>query len=123
MRVICYRNLRRQVWSIAEIRGRNGVGHVIAHQRHVILANVSFVVKEPARRRVIRNRRREVHAWAMGELVETVPAGRQIPITYNPYRAPTFTTRDEQTPIHSSPFVRFTELNGAIAVPVNDAPL
>jgi hypothetical protein len=123
MHVSCYRNLRRRVWSIAEIRGRNGVGRVIAHQRRVILADVSFVVKEPARQRVIRNRRREVHGWAMGDLAETVPAGRQVPITYNPSRAPTFTTRDEQTPIHASPFVRFTELNGAIAVLVNDAPL
>jgi hypothetical protein len=33
MRVACYRNLRRRDWSIAEVRGINGVGRVISHER------------------------------------------------------------------------------------------
>lgn len=46
--MVCYRNLRRRDWSIAEVRGNDGIGRVIAHEHSVALANVTFVVKEPA---------------------------------------------------------------------------
>lgn len=122
MRVVCYRNLRHHNWSIAKVTGNNGIGRVIAHERSLILANVAFVVKQPARQRVIRNRCREVHAWAAGELVDTMPSGPRTPITYNPYRAATFTTRQEAIPVHNALFVEFTATRGALAVLTREAP-
>jgi len=121
MRVVCYRNLRRRDCSIAEVKGDSGIGRVIAHECCVALADVTFVVKEAARQRVIQNRRREVHAWAVGELVENLPTPNcRTPITYNPYRAAIFTTREGLTPVHASPFVEFTDSRGALAVLPDD---
>jgi hypothetical protein len=73
LRVICYRNLRRQDWPIAEVKGNNGIGSVLAHGRSIALADVAFVVTEPASQHVIRNRYSEVPAWSVGELVEILP--------------------------------------------------
>lgn len=54
--MICYRNLRCRVCSIAEVSGNDRIGSVIAHERSVSLANAGFVIKEPARQCVIRSR-------------------------------------------------------------------
>jgi hypothetical protein len=116
LRVVCYRSLRRRDWSIAEVRGINGVGRVISHERRVTLADVRFVVKETARQRVIRNRCREGRACALGELVTKAPAGPRTAITYNPYRARVFITRKDGIPVYASSFVEFTESHGALAV-------
>lgn len=117
MRVICYKNLRRGDWSIALPRGRNGLGRgqVIDHKASVILADVTLHVEECGRQRVVRNKCREVHAWAVGELVEAVPVGMATrEITYNPYRCGTFTTRDG-VPIERCAAVEFTATGKAIA--------
>ena len=109
MKVQVYKNLNRGDWSI-RVKGK-----VIDHRREVTLANVSFHVGESSRQRVIRNRCREVHAWCVGELVETAPNGEGRSITYNPYRSGAFTYRDTNEEIRKADYVVFTALDGAIA--------
>lgn len=119
MRVVCYRNLPRGEWSVAEVRGAHGRGKVIAHLPALALANVTFHVSESARQRVVAKRCREVHAWAVGELVDGAttpsPSLPSCPITYNPYRAGTFTMRDGTTSVHRCEYVEFTNRGEAIA--------
>jgi hypothetical protein len=56
-----------------------------------------------------------VHAWAQGIVTDAVPTGKREAITYNPYRAPTFTTRGG-TPVTACDFIHFTSgtINGTI---------
>jgi hypothetical protein len=106
-----YRNLTRGDWSI-----RAG-GKVIGHVDACLLGDVTFHVGELSRQRVIRNHSREVHAWAVGELLEgPAPAGERIPITYRPFEGGSFVRRDNGAPIAGAAFVDFTAAEGAVAI-------
>lgn len=112
MRVVVYKNLTRGCWSIAAATPTNGRGKLIGHADTVTLCDVQFVVRE-SRRLAITSARcaekpcREVHAWAVGTLADA-PEGTRNEVTYNPYRAPTFTLRDG-TPVRSAACVTFTD--------------
>lgn len=64
-----YWNLHKKCWSVKSMdpdcpdRGR-----VIAHASHVVLHGVTFTVSEAGRQRVIKERRKNVHAYAQGTL-------------------------------------------------------
>ena len=107
-RVRVHVNLQRGDFSISQ-RGR-----VIASADDVTLSDVRFVVSEATRQRTIRFNRRRVHAWAEGTLVavDTNPCVEGMTgVTYNPHRAPTFTTFDG-TPVESAPQMTFKEKCG-----------
>lgn len=116
-RITVHKNLNLGLWSLTRAKGRNMTlrGLLLRHAESCVLANVQFIVQASGRDRVIRNRCREVHAWCVGELVDSVPHGlAPCPVTYNPYRSGTFTTRDG-TPVTHARFVEFTESDGAVA--------
>lgn len=108
VRVVVYKNLNKGCWSIAEATRTGGRGRVLEHVQTIALREVSFHVKEARRRVVVSERCREVHAWASGILCDPPPPGPRLEVTYNPYRAPTFTTRDG-APVHAAPLVLFTD--------------
>lgn len=70
-------------------------GKVVAHLQAVALRDVTFIVSEATRNKVLQKRCRAVHAWCVGTVVvpPPVPVIEWTEITYNPYRAGTFTTR------------------------------
>src|SRR5574343_1925883 len=80
MIVSCYRNLHKKCYSVMY------KGRVIKHLTNFCLKNAKFVVRESGRQRVIREKRKNVHAFVVGELVEDatgVTVGNRI--SYNPY--------------------------------------
>lgn len=97
-KVYVYRNLRRNCLSLQQS------GLIVGYAEAVILQNVEFRVRESGRQRVLREGRKNVHAFAIGmvEQVYTIPytwvlnADRifdrdtSCQISYNPYRFPTF---------------------------------
>lgn len=94
MKVFCYRNLRRTRWSIKALEGPDK-GHVIGHEQTVILSDVQARVQQSGRQRVLRERRKNVHAGLAGQLetdasVGNLPLLALSKISYNPYKAPTF---------------------------------
>jgi hypothetical protein len=109
MKVQVYKNLNRGDWSVRV------AGKVIAHVPSITLANVSFHVSESGRKRVIANKCREVHAWAIGEIVASQPSGEAKAITYNPYRGGTFTERASGAAVTSAAHVYFSVSEGAFA--------
>jgi hypothetical protein len=62
----------------------------------VVLNDVVFKVSEAGRRRVLRTRRKNVHAFAEGILTwGSLPMGVQwVGVSYNPYLGPTFYRKD-----------------------------
>jgi hypothetical protein len=90
-RVYVYFNLHRKLWSIRALDGPHK-GRVIAHKRGVVLHDVSPKVSQAGRERVLRERKKNVHAGLVGywvpfntPLVEPMRA-----ITYNPYKYESF---------------------------------
>lgn len=106
MRVEIYRNLRSKCWSIRDKRTRLVTGHA----DYVELANCRLRVSEAGRQRVLRTRRKDVHAWIEGDLIvidgcDGSATEGMVPITYNPYRMATFQRRDTGMPVLTAPRV------------------
>lgn len=90
MKVYVYKNIRRKDWSVKALEGPDK-GRVIGHEVVVALRDVEFRVGEAGRRRVLREQRKNVHAGAVGQLVnaQTQAIPGEI-VSYNPYRGASF---------------------------------
>lgn len=93
-----YWNLHRDVFSVRS-RRRGDYGRIIGHVDEFTLDNVRFVVHEAGHRRVLRERRKNVHAFVRGLWSEGEPATAGV--RYNPYVAPFFCS-DRGSFVHSS---------------------
>ena len=83
--VSVYWNIRRKVWSV---RKRN---RVVAHLAALTIFSPTFHVSEAGRQRVLRERRKNVHAFIRGELYAPgLLAETGFQVSYNPYKGPTF---------------------------------
>jgi hypothetical protein len=121
MRVFIYWNLHLACWSIKALEGAHK-GRVVAHATHWQVDGARFKVSEAGRQRVLREKRKNVHAGVVGTLVALVPAEtpKVMPfcllhlmqaspfedanvaacdasrgafsVSYNPYKGPTFVT-------------------------------
>jgi len=90
-----YRNLHKKCWSV-----RQG-GKVKVHTSYICLQDVKFVVQPAGREKVLREQKKNVHAFVKGYLIshKTINDGwRGLSIawtmdvvTYNPYKHPYFT--------------------------------
>ena len=94
MRVEVYWNLRKKCWSVRH------KGKVIAHVPFITLKDVRWVVQPAGRRRVLRQRKKNVHAFARGTWLEgndqleftndKLRLTKRQPIIYNPYHHTSF---------------------------------
>jgi hypothetical protein len=85
MKVRVYYNLHKKRLSVQE--KVNGVWKVMRHVDAIHLKNVSFKVSEAGRQRVLQQKRKNVHAFIIGEPTnELDPTQHQYQIVgYNPY--------------------------------------
>jgi len=110
-RVIAYKNLTRGTWSVAELKGERGRGKLLSHHVTLTLANCQFHVSEASRTRMLRTRQREVHAWVIGDLVETAPsAGTRV--SYNPFKGPKFVRCTDGSTVETARIAHFTAADG-----------
>ncbi len=106
MRVSLHINLHRKRPSITAREGERK-GRVIGNPPAVAISNVTFVVSEKRRQRVLAKRCRDVHAFAYGDEPTTDDATINRVVTegerihYNPYRAGHFHLADG-TPVHAA---------------------
>lgn len=105
MKVFCYFNLHRLCWSIKALEGPQR-GRVVGHARRVNLSNATFKVSEAGRQRVLQEQRKNVHAGVVGQWDGHCDAeppaylGESVPVSYNPYKGPAFTRRDNGEALH-----------------------
>lgn len=116
-RVFAYRNLHQAKWSL-----RQG-GKVVAHADDVTLFGCQLKVSEAGRQRVLREKKKNVHAGVVGlvtdlpgDFVGMVPLIGSGPrkLSYNPYKAPSFTVRDE--PVGMASYVHLDSEGKAWAI-------
>jgi hypothetical protein len=101
MKVDVYFNLHKKCLSVRH------KGKVVHHSDYVKIINPTFVVSQAGRQRVLREKRKNVHAFVRGELaaLENNPkdsANNLQTITYNPYKYSTFVTKNDETPVHKA---------------------
>lgn len=120
--MICrvYRNLHNGKYSIQARTGKFK-GKVIGHADAVIMESVDFKVSENGRQRVLKEKKKNVHAFVEGDLLAvrgisefnnsrimySVPAWplsvyRGDGVTYNPYKYNSFVYSDTKAPIASA---------------------
>lgn len=79
-----YRNLRKNCYSV------QWQGKVIAHVDSIVLKNVRFQVSEAGRQRVIKDKRKNVHAYIIGQVSMNAALDKGMRVSYNPYVAGEF---------------------------------
>ena len=97
MKVDVYFNLHKKVFSVRH------KGKVIAHVCNAMLKDVTYVVQPAGRAKVLRERKKNVHAFARGELIRRLPVVNYQGnlAKYNPYKAATFVDKDDE-PLYNS---------------------
>lgn len=100
--VFVYKNLHKDCWSVRSNKTRL----VIAHRYNLVLKNCVLRVSEISRQRVIREKRKNVHAGISG-FVTTKGDGNWVRIGYNPYKSGYFYVITTGEPVYSAKFVRF----------------
>lgn len=95
MKVFVYFNLHRKCWSIKALEGPQK-GLVVAHAKRVNVSNAIFKVSEAGRQRVLREKRKNVHAGIVGQWDGHCDANppthweHSVKVTYNPYKFHSF---------------------------------
>ena len=113
MDVDIYRNLHRDTWSIRD----RATGRVIGHSDNVLVEDATCVVQPAGRDRVLREGRKNVHAFVRGVMVTTcetpyAKAECNVQVKYNPYKAGHFVRVDTSDKVTSSP-VAILDTSGA----------
>ena len=100
MKVEVYWNLHKKLYSVRH------KGKVIAHVPFLTMKDVKWVVQPAGRRRVLREKKKNVHAFARGtwlygneelQLVrDELRLSKRMPIVYNPYKHRKFVLRSAQ---------------------------
>ncbi len=100
MRVSVYKNLHNNLFSVK-------TKNVIGHTDYLILTNCEFRVQEKGRQRVIKEQRKNVHAYIKGDVISGNIGwdGNYDEISYNPYKTASFMVRGE--PIYTAKVVLF----------------
>ena len=113
-KVFVYYNLHKHKWSVKDVK----TGRVIGHYYDISLYNAKFKVSEAGRARVLKEKRKNVHAGVEGYLTKhTLPRkmdgtilwesqSERHRVTYDPYKYDTFVTVSDKEPIHKAYFVR-----------------
>ena len=106
-----FKNLKHGCYSIMQ----NGA--VRASARQVRLHDVEFRIRESGRQRMLREQRRNVHAFVVGMLVDFVHPDEDRELGelsgrvagYFPYEFPTFVDRATHTPVRFAAMVQLDE--------------
>ena len=106
-----FRNWKHGCYSIMQ------GGALRASARQVRLADVEFRVREQGRERMLREARRNVHAFAVGRLVDFVHPDEERALEvvdgrgvfYDPWRFAAFVDRETESPVARAGVAQFDE--------------
>jgi hypothetical protein len=88
-KVRVYRNLNKKCLSVQSwVEGKGW--RVTDHVQQIFLDNASFRVSQAGRRRVLKDKRKNVHAYIIGERVEKPKKNPVELVKYNPYQSHRF---------------------------------
>ena len=95
-RVQVYFNLHKKVFSVKDKK----TGLVIAHVNKIDLGDISFKVSQAGRNRVLKEKRKNVHAFVEGTILAYNTFCKDMQgITYNPYKNDSFVLKTSNKPV------------------------
>ena len=118
MKVMVYYNLKKHTFSVTHN------GKVIMYADYVKLKDVEFRVRQGGKEKVRSEKRKNVHAFVIGELLEyfEYPC-KNIPtsssnnvITYDPYKYDTFVFKNTEDPVYHAQEVDMINLKDKLFV-------
>ena len=107
-RVRIYFNLHKKIYSVqAKVDGR---WKVVEYTNDINLVDATFKVSEAGRQRVLRENRKNVHAYIVGERLPFIPKsfGYRDEVTYDPYTAPNFFIAQNGKPVDKAKYIQIT---------------
>lgn len=109
MKVDVYRNLKTGGFSVRS-RERVNYGRVISNQDLVVIKNARFIVQPAGKKKVLREKKRNVHAfirgdYAVGFLTQSQLDKFKIEVTYNPFNMDDFYIKSNGQQIYKAPLV------------------
>ena len=128
MRVHVYRNLQKKCWSVKDPSS----GKVFNHVNNLHMHNVEFRVQPAGRDRVLKEKRKNVHAYVTGEWQTNFPYHAYVTglwethikcdcgwyndgqVTYNPYKADHFYWVKDEEPVRMVASLTLTDDGKAI---------
>ena len=111
-RVYIYFNLHKKVYSVRQS------GKVVEHTKHIMLKDCRFLVSQAGREKVLREKKKNVHAGISGYIDTYRSRDEWLPsftpftklATYNPYKYKSFVRADDDTkPVFWSSSVRLSK--------------
>ena len=106
-KVTVYRNLHKKCYSI-KYNNR-----VVAHGTDIAMEGVTFRVQPAGRSRVLREKRKNVHAFVVGTVLAIgklfIPTVYQCRVKYNPYSAGSFTVVGTENAILGAAYANIRE--------------
>lgn len=97
--VYVYRNLHKKCWSIRQ----NNI--VIAHCTEIVLYNATTKVSVSGRNKVLKERKKNVHAFIVGYVYSDVDIAFNKELYYNPYAVSNFVDRVTNDPVLKAEYV------------------
>lgn len=95
-KVFVYRNLHKNCFSVKSLKTKR----VIAHVTQILLTNVEFKVSQAGRKRVLREKRKNVHAGVVGFWNKFNNDKKlSTKIYYNPYKYENFVIEENLQPV------------------------
>ena len=102
-----YRNLHNGLISIRDAKTK----HVLGHATNVCLTDVTFKVSQAGRERVLKEKRKNVHAIVKGRLQSNLE-GFTMPLlaTYNPYKYDSFVNAQTEQALQAASKVHVSKI-------------
>ena len=102
MRVEVYFNLHKHIWSVRSAK----TGRVMLHTDEVHINNPTFVVRKSGRDRVLREGKKNVHAFVRGDITVFDDFDPDYVdytlVSYNPYKFDTFVDVCDTRPVRTA---------------------
>ena len=116
MKVKVYFNLHKKLFSVVAMEGPNK-GRVIDHVDSLELEQCSFRVQKAGRERVLRENRKNVHAYISGHTCAfNEPVKVDGEATYNPYKYSTFVDKADGSPVGHKRYCRLIAKDGGTKI-------
>ena len=126
-RVRIYRNLHKGTLSVKDWdRQSDTYGRVIARPNVFMLDYPRFIVSKAGRDRVLREKRKNVHAFVQGHPYsgkkEAVTEHKGFEVFYNPYKSEWFVDKDGN-PVHQADWALITAYETAYCIIAGNYPV
>ena len=107
MRVDVYFNIRKNKLSVKS-REPLHYGKVINHVDTILLDDCTFIVQKAGRNRVLKEKRKNVHAFVRGNICRKenlIKSANCRVVKYNPYLYGSFVYEDSEEPVNKAELV------------------